>query len=252
MKKLFILCLISFWAKAQYTTANAHSHNDYLQALPFGLAYNALFGSVEADLFLVNDSIFVAHESRAIKPGETFEAIYLRPLLEACRNHNGSIYADKTRKLQLLLDLKTGYEATLPALIRLLEPYRAYFYPEGTVKVVISGNTPEPGSFADYPDYIFFDGRPEINYTDTQLKKIGLISQSFRNYSRWDGRGLPVEEERQLLLGVVRKAHSSGKPVRFWATPDLPDAWKFLMSMGVDYINTDSIQALEKYLSGTR
>ncbi len=253
MKKLFILflCLCFLRAEAQYNSSNAHSHNDYLQVLPFRLAYKQEFGSVEADLFLKNDSLFVAHEYREIRPESTFETLYLYPLLEVCRSNNGSIYPDKTRSLQLLLDLKTGHASALPALIRLLEPYRKYFYPEGTVKVVISGHTPEPENFVGYPEYIFFDGRPEISYTDKQLEKIGLISQSFRNYSRWDGRITPGEEERQLLAAVVQKVHAQGKPVRFWASPDLPDAWKFLMSIGVDYINTDKVQELGKYLSGT-
>ncbi|MBX2952364.1 MAG: phosphatidylinositol-specific phospholipase C/glycerophosphodiester phosphodiesterase family protein [Leadbetterella sp.] len=250
MKKIFILFfgLCSSWANAQYTPSNAHSHNDYLQVLPFGLAYRQEFGSVEADLFLRNDSLFVAHEYGEIEPGRTFEALYLYPVLEACRKNGGSIYPDKSRQLQLLIDLKTNYASALPALVKVLEPHRAYFYPQGTVKVVISGSNPEPQHFSDYPEYIFFDGRPEVNYTDAQLKKVGLISQSFRNFSQWNGKGIPVEKERQVLSGMVEKAHRQQKPLRFWATPDTPNAWKFLMNLGVDYLNTDKVNELGQYL----
>ncbi|MCD8538541.1 MAG: hypothetical protein LRY55_01360 [Leadbetterella sp.] len=144
MKKILILvlCLCSGWANAQYTPANAHSHNDYLQILPFRLAYEQGFGSVEADLFLKNDSLFVAHEYREIEPARTFEALYLHPVVEICRKNGGTIYPDKSRQLQLLIDLKTGYKQTLPALIKVLEPYQQYLS-RGTVKVVISGSNPE-------------------------------------------------------------------------------------------------------------
>ncbi len=244
---VLVLCLC-FGAKAQYTSSNAHSHNDYLQILPFGWAYEQGFGSVEADLFLKNDTLFVAHEYREIDPEKTFETLYLYPVLEACRKNYGYIYPDKSKPLQLLIDLKTDHASTLPALVKLLEPYREYFYPQGTVKVVISGNTPKPEHFHHYPEYIFFDGRPEINYTDEQLEKVGLISQSFRSYSLWNGKGIPVEKERQLLSKVVEKAHAQKKPFRFWASPDISNAWKFLMNLGVDYINTDKVQELGQYL----
>lgn len=251
MKKtiILVLCLCSLWAKAQYTPSNAHSHNDYLQILPFGWAYEQGFGSVEADLFLKNDTLFVAHEYREIDSEKTFENLYLYPVLEACQKNGGYIYPDKNKSLQLLIDLKTDHTSTLPALVKLLEPHRKYFYPQGTVKVVISGSTPKPEHFSNYPEYIFFDGRPEINYTDEQLKKVGLISQSFRNYSLWNGKGIPVEKERQLLSKVVEKAHAQEKPVRFWASPDISNAWKFLMNLGVDYINTDKVQELGHYLT---
>ncbi len=38
----------------RYTIANTHSHNDYEQPIPFWTAYNAQFGSIEADVFLVD------------------------------------------------------------------------------------------------------------------------------------------------------------------------------------------------------
>ena len=54
---LLILCVVLSITNLQsqpYSTANAHSHNDYEQKQPFTLAYNELFGSIEADIFLVN------------------------------------------------------------------------------------------------------------------------------------------------------------------------------------------------------
>jgi hypothetical protein len=42
-----------------YTIANTHSHNDYEQRVPFWTAYNAQFGSIEADIFLVDGRLMV-------------------------------------------------------------------------------------------------------------------------------------------------------------------------------------------------
>ena len=44
-----------------YTPSNAHSHNDYENPIPFFTAYEQGFGSIEADIFYFNDSLFVGH-----------------------------------------------------------------------------------------------------------------------------------------------------------------------------------------------
>lgn len=61
---------------------NAHSHNDYLQPQPFYTAYANRFASIEIDVFLKNDSLYVAHEEKEIKAGHTIQNLYLKPLLE--------------------------------------------------------------------------------------------------------------------------------------------------------------------------
>ena len=50
-----------------YTSANAHSHNDYLQHTPFYQAFNEQFGSIEADIHLRNGLLLVAHDSADVK-----------------------------------------------------------------------------------------------------------------------------------------------------------------------------------------
>ncbi|WP_229457534.1 hypothetical protein, partial [Nostoc sp. CHAB 5715] len=81
-----------------------------------------------------------------------------------CEKNGGSIYKDKSKPLQFLIDLKTPADPSLTALVRELAPYEKFLAPKGNVKIVISGNTPKPENFSKYPAYIFFDGRPEVNY----------------------------------------------------------------------------------------
>ncbi|MCF2489047.1 hypothetical protein [Dyadobacter sp. CY347] len=75
--KRILLCICfaaSFPVLGQQVNAQfpqGHSHNDYLQPAPFALAYQQGFGSVEADVFLINDSLFVAHEKTQIDPSRT-------------------------------------------------------------------------------------------------------------------------------------------------------------------------------------
>ncbi|MDQ6480766.1 alkaline phosphatase [Dyadobacter sp. LHD-138] len=232
----------------RYTTAQAHSHNDYEQNIPFLRAYNQQFGSIEADIFLRNDSIFVAHEQEHITAKNTLSSLYLKPLLAQFEKNNGQIYPDKSQPLQLLIDLKTPGKETIPVLIRELQPYLKVFAPAGPVKIVLSGDVPAPQEFSQYPDYLFFDGRPEINYSKTQLERIGLISQSFGHYTKWNGKGILVKKEKEALEAVMKHVHDQGKKIRFWGTPDNINAWKMLMNMGIDYLNTDKVEELGPYL----
>ncbi|WAC09935.1 phosphatidylinositol-specific phospholipase C/glycerophosphodiester phosphodiesterase family protein [Dyadobacter pollutisoli] len=231
-----------------YTTAQAHSHNDYERKRALMDAYEQQFGSVEADIFLVNDSLFVAHNLKDIKPERTFHALYLGPILELVQKNDGNIYAQKDAPLQLLIDLKTSGEETLAALIRELEPHRKVLAPTGTIKIVVSGNVPDPALFEKYPAYIYFDGRPEVSYTPAQLAHIGLISQAFQKYSGWNGEGPLPEKERKNIQKMITQTHNLGKKVRIWATPDNINSWKTMMALGVDYLNTDKVREMGDYL----
>jgi hypothetical protein len=235
-------------SRQTYTTAQAHSHNDYEQKRPFWEAYEQQFGSIEADLYLVNDSLYAAHNRVDIKPERTFRNLYLLPILSQTSKNGGSIYAQKEAPLQLLIDLKTPATETLDALVKVLAPYEALLAPKGSIKIVISGSTPAPADFSKYPPFIFIDGRPDVSYTPEQLHRIGLISQSFQKYSHWNGEGDLPERDRKALSKVVEEIHKQQKKVRFWGTPDNIHTWRTMMDLRVDYLNTDHVVQMGDYL----
>lgn len=247
---LLASCSIVSYAQTNrvYTTAQAHSHNDYEQENPFREAFNAEFGSIEVDLYLVNDSLFVAHDLKDINPERTFTKLYLNPILGEIKKNNGSVYKKRNASLQLLIDFKTPSETTLKALVKILDPFKKYFAPSGSVTILISGNVPAPEDFKKYPTYIQFDGRPETAYTTAQLAHIGLISQSFQKYTKWIGEGDLPKKDREKLTNLIEETHKKGKKIRFWATPDNIHSWKTLMSMDVDFLNTDRIQEMGDFL----
>lgn len=235
-----------------YSPAQAHSHNDYEQTLPFWQAYDQSFGSIEADVYARNGQLYVAHDSIDILPNRTLEALYIEPIVEKVRANKGKLYADATYGLQWLIDLKTPAQLSLPILIRSLSAYPDIFGSGGAVKVIVSGNVPPGDQFDKYPDWLQFDGRPENSYTPDQLAHVGLISQAFPYYTRWNGKGLIVKKEREKIQAVIQQVHRMGKKIRFWATPDNINTWKTLMNLGVDYINTDQISPLGNFLRQRR
>ena len=247
----FIACIISFSTQvfAQqilYTAANAHSHNDYHQQNPFFKAYQEQFGSIEADIHLRSGLLLVGHDSADLTEKRTLENMYLAPLAKFVEENSGFAYKDTGRKLQLLIDVKTDSIATLNALTDLLRKYPALIKCP-TLKIVISGNRPDANRFNTYPAYIWFDGVADKDYSKAELLKIAMLSDDFGKYSKWKGNGALPDSLRQSITRLVQKANGLNKPIRFWATPDFAIAWKEMISLKIDYINTDHIALLSDF-----
>lgn len=246
LRNLLLLCCFAVPAQAQYTSANAHSHNDYLQAAPFEAAFARNFGSIEADVFERNGELYVAHTASDIDSGKTLRSLYLEPLQRKIREKKG-VFGEMKQGVQLLIDFKTSGVPTMQTLITQLEQY-----PDITsnpkVQIVISGSRPDASLWKNYPAWILFDGLPSQNYTADQLERIPLFSDNFRSYTQWNGKGYLVEEDLRKVQAVLNKVHGMSKKFRFWATPDEVNAWKTMINLGVDYINTDKVDALADYL----
>ncbi|QKZ14102.1 alkaline phosphatase [Spirosoma sp. KUDC1026] len=255
MKRKFLaglLACVTSLSLAQtrlYSPAQAHAHNDYEHTIPFWQAYDQQFGSIEADIYARNGQLYVAHDTADITPDRTLDALYIQPIVGKVKANKGKAYADADYTLQWLIDLKTPAALSLPLLVKALSAYPDVFGTGGPVQVVVSGNVPAPTQFGQFPNWLKFDGRPNITYTPEQLTHIGLISQDFTKYTRWNGKGLIVKKEREAIQAVVDQVHKQGKKIRFWATPDNINTWKSLMNLGVDFINTDNLAGLGRFLS---
>ena len=233
------------------TVAQAHSHNDYEQVRPFALAYERGFGSMEADIWLKEGELYVAHDAQDMRSDRTLSSLYLDPLLGKVRANNGRVYAREGQSLQLLIDIKSSARETVNKLQEVLERYPELIGNKG-IEFVISGNRPPSAEWSMLPSYVYVDGRPNEQYDASALKKVKLISQSFFMYSRWSGKGAIPPAEKAAMKQVVDAAHASGKRFRFWASPDTPESWKLLIELGVDHINTDKVAELADYVQGTR
>jgi alkaline phosphatase len=235
-------------AEAQhYTSSSIFAHNDYARPVPFHTAYNLRVGYIEADVFLKEDDLLVAHAEDEIEEERTLRALYLEPLLEQIVKNDGFVYPDHDMRLTLMVDLKTEGIATLSKLVEILSSYPKLLQ-SSTLNFLISGNVPSPREWKNYPSYIYFDGRPGIRYSPEELQRISMISTSFRQHVEWDGTGTVPSTGQQKIVALMKQAHSSGKKFRFWATPDTENAWQELMRLNMDVIVTDNPAGLDGFL----
>jgi alkaline phosphatase len=248
---LLLFCCSILPLSAQYSTLNAHSHNDYENVIPFWIAYYNHFGSIEADIWAIDNELYVAHSRADVKPERTLDDLYIQPVVKLLRYNGGRVWHDFPGVLQLLIDLKTVAEPTLSLLVEKLKQYPDVFDPsvnKNAVRVVISGNRPEPGLFVNYPGFIFFDGLLNLKYTEEQSKRVPLYSENLRKFTLWDGKSDIPASDLSRLKSVVDSVHALNKGIRFWNAPDNSEAWKTFIDLQVDYLNTDKINELAEYL----
>ncbi len=245
---VFMLC--GYYAAAQpaaYTSSNAHSHNDYAQPVPFFAAYDAGFGSIEADIFLSGNQLLVGHNTADLTATRTLEKLYLIPLDSCVKAHHGNVYEQAGKKLVLLIDVKTEAVSTLYKLIEILKKYPSLINTP-TLVVAISGNRPDASLFDSYPSFIWFDGVLSFSYPKEAMPRIALLSDNLKSYTAWNGNNDLPGEELEKIRVAIQKAHALHKPVRFWNAPDTPTAWEKLVGLRVDYLNTDHITELAAFL----
>ena len=242
--------------------AQAHAHNDYEHGRPLFDALEHGFTSVEADVWLVDGELLVAHDREDVQPGVTLESLYLDPLQDLVRSQPGhSVYPHWDGSLQLLIDIKSEGEATYAAIEQELAEHRDIMsrYTNGTTKTgpvtaVISGNRPLATMQAQEKRFSFYDGRSADLTTGKPAGLMPLVSDNWNRLFTWQGVGPMPEAERAKLHAYVAEAHASGYRVRFWATPDQPGAareaiWTELADAGVDHINTDDLAGLQSFLT---
>lgn len=256
-----------------------HSHNDYWRDVPLLSAISVGAVSVEADVWMWDNDLFVGHDPSSLSKKRTFSTLYVQPILDILKQQNPSTSFPNTndtrngvfdttvgQTLYLFVDVKTDGNATWPLVIKQLAPLRdggwlsywdkeAGAFRSGAVTVIGSGNTPfsqiqaystpHRDVFYDAPITAFTSGSPGQYDTSTVVIASGSLASAL---------GAPMsgstftDSELSSLGSQVKGAHAAGVKVRYWETPGWPISkrdyvWKTLESLGVDLLNADDVEA---------
>lgn len=262
LPRFFICILLPFGLFAQKPLPNAHAHNDYEHDKPLFEALAHGFTSVEADVHLIKNQLYVVHdtpEDLAITP--TLEELYLIPLLQHIQKNDGEVYPGYNKFFYLMIDFKTAAEPTYLKLKEVLKSYESILSVVGEdgkdqmdkpVKVFISGNRPIDELLKDKEKLAGLDGRPGDLKKDYPHAVMPVISDNYRNFLSWNGTGKVNKKELKKTKAMIKHAHDQDKLVRLWAAPDQPESWEFLHAIGVDLINTDRLGELSAFLNNQK
>jgi len=232
----------------------AHAHNDYEHARPLLDALDHGFCSVEADIWLTPEGLLVAHDRKDLKPERTLENLYLDPLRERIQANGGRVYRGGPM-FYLMIDVKSDAESTYGALDKALARYadiltatRDGRIASKAVTIVLSGNRAIDAITKQPLRYVGIDGRPDDLDRNPPSHLFPWISANWTLLFKWNGDGPMPAGEKEKLAALVKRAHDQGRKVRFWATPEKEVVWQELLTAGVDFINTDKLDALQGFL----
>lgn len=142
-----------------------HSHNDYWRRVPLYSAISAGCISVEADIWLFEEELYVGHDTASLTRNRTLHSLYINPLIDILSHQNpttsfypqentglaGVFDTSPSQSLVLLIDFKTSGKTLWPYLLSALQPLRERGYLthlnhtqiiHGPITVVGTGNTP--------------------------------------------------------------------------------------------------------------
>lgn len=248
-----------------------HSHNDYWRDVPFysGLSYGAV--STEADVWLINGTLYVGHERQALTKERTLESLYINPILDTLHRQNpitdfsseqtfnGVFDTSSDQTLYFFIDLKTSGPETWPAVLSALEPLRKAGYLStynGTgftsrpVTVIGTGNT---------PIWLVQSAVPRDAFYDAPLAKLGgdfsnvtandspIASTDFAaSFGQVRAESLN-DTQLEVLREQLKTAHDKGIKARYWNQPGFPvgtrnAVWRTLYNEGADLINVDDLE----------
>ncbi len=237
----------------------AHAHNDYEHDNPLFDALSYGFKSIEADVYLIDDSLFVAHNPDEIRHGRTLRKLYLEPLKKIVSENNGSVYGNG-EEIILLIDIKDDGLKTYKLLHQILGEYKSIMTSfvngkkvKGSVLAVISGNRPFEYMKEQKVRYAGYDGRLKDIDSGIIPTLMPMVSNSWGEYFSWDGTGGISSAEKEKLNNWANKAREKGYLLRFWGTPNRTDeqkknVWKVLKDAGVGLIGADDLEELQHFL----
>lgn len=233
----------------------AHAHNDYEHARPLFDALERGFCHVEADVWLVEGQLLVAHDRKSVRADRTLTALYLEPLRARIRRNGGRVFRDGP-VFTLLIDIKSPAAPTYAEIDRTLREFAEILTMwrgdrrerESAVTVIISGNRPRAEMQQQPERFAAFDGRAGDLASEVPAAFMPWISENWRTFSSWNWNGAMPEADRERLREWVAQAHARGRKLRLWNVPERADAWQLLSEAGVDILGADDLDALAAFL----
>ncbi|KAI5817869.1 hypothetical protein BZA77DRAFT_386530 [Pyronema omphalodes] len=244
-----------------------HSHNDYWRDVPVYTALSHGAISIEADIWHLNNTLFIGHDLSSLTPLRTLSSLYIQPLLSilttksnphGSKDKNGIFDTTPSQTLYLFLDLKTPGPTTLPVVIRALAPLRSAgllttlqngsLHP-GAVTPVFTGSTRMDDILRETDRDYFFDASVrDIGWGNITRELSPVVSGQLSAVVGEVGMEGLSEEQVGTVKGLTEMAAGKGILVRFWDTPDWPrsrrDAvWGQLVKAGIGLLNVDDLEA---------
>ncbi|MEM1119132.1 MAG: hypothetical protein AAGJ18_01705 [Bacteroidota bacterium] len=233
----------------------AYAHNDYWHDRPLWDALAFGFSFLEVDVHLVHGQLVVAHLTPFFtKDKRTLDSLYLTPLFQLFQQQQDQLTSPTIR---LMIDLKTDGLATYIQLKETLLPFEEMLTTwtngvkkQGFVEVTISGNRPIKTIAQESFRMVSVDGRISDLGKGYDSSLMPIISDRFWKICRRQLFGWSYSKaEASRVMAYTQRVHQERKMIRFYGIPANTETWQLLLDAKVDWLNTDEIELLHKFLT---
>ena len=263
-----------------------HSHNDYLRDHPLIDALRNGCISVEADIWqedYMKDDLRVGHTKGRLKNDKTLKSLYVEPIIERLQAvnegrsgtrdtqapWNGVFLSNKTQSLVLLIDFKTGGDATWSTLMSALNPLRnggwlSYWdiqeqrFQPGAITMVMSGKS----TLDQVLNSSSLQGGRRDVFLDAPLADLGSNNQYNTSNSFYASTDYAEDSSIAKMKDQMEAAKKLGLTSRFWDSTDSvsrkgPSAqtkalWIELLEHRIGIFNTDHLTNFRKWWESER
>ncbi|EAS31129.1 uncharacterized protein CIMG_06608 [Coccidioides immitis RS] len=257
-----------------------HSHNDYWRDRPVYSAIAAGCVSIEADVWLINGTLYVGHHRSSLAETRTLKSLYIDQIVQILKRQNpqnkfvpsstrnGVFDTNPAQTLYLFIDIKTDGVETWKQVSKDLQPLRDLGYLtkvkngikiSAPVTVIGTGNTPlNLITELENRDY-FYDAplaeldQPELDNISSLISPIASTSfEAAVGATNQDKEDPLTSAQLETIRAQIKKAKSKGIGARYWQTPGWPirrrnEIWRVLLKEGVALLNVDDLDAVKEY-----
>ena len=103
----YLLCMLFIFTCSQLPAQPLiHAHNDYQKPAPLSNAVRYKAFAIEADIYLSGMKLLVAHDKKELATAPSLDSLYLQPIINLFRRHQGTISEDSNYAPVLMIDIK--------------------------------------------------------------------------------------------------------------------------------------------------
>jgi hypothetical protein len=251
-----------------------HSHNDYDRDIPLFRALSVGCTGVEADIWLIDNDLQVAHTRRALRSARTLQSLYLNPIMNILNSQNkqnlnvnasepfiGVFNHSPNESLILLLDFKEDAALLFPHVMTQLAPFHDAGYlthwdgsklVQGPLTIVASGEASKRLDLISSSNGTIFADAPLVDLAqpDSPYNSSNSFYASAPIAGAINGNiplGGMTKGQKATIQTLVKVAQAKGLRARFWATPAWPvglrdRVWKQLERSQVGMLNVDDVR----------
>ena len=246
----------------------AHSHNDYSeQKDPIWDAVDLGIGSIEADIYLVKDTLVIGHD---FPTKETLIDMYIDPLVTKIDNSGEIFEAHPEQPINLLIDIKSKDAiSTFEVLNNLLQTnYSKYFsmferldgedddvnrvnFKPSFINCILSGNRDFDQVVNTFPRWCSVDSNTMDDIDIYSNLVTPIVSLNFNSVF-----GLAIfklnTEQIKTLTDHVKLCKETKKRLRYWGGLDSMTIWQQMLNVDeekdVVVLNADNLDSAASLL----